>query len=285
MKFESKITINNKDYNYVDTQRDGISAIYKNDSNYLRIGQKEKIKKDLDFHKKMEEYGFPVPKILEEGIHGDMHYFIEESLGDESFGEIFKKETEQFGKIKDDTFNLFVDILKVFAKAQLKTILPSNSDDSFSKGIKLDILCKELPDKAEEILNTYKKTVQNLKSFPSALLHGDLTPFNIYPNGVIDFEDSFTGPIGYDLGAIIEHVDWFPESKEFELYRFYDFTVEQKKILSEAIDKIYLDHNLPQLSDYLPDFNFSKGVWFAVGMQHTPKLQKYRYNLIDSFLK
>lgn len=284
MEFKPQIIINNKVYNHVDTQRGGVSAIYKDDLNYLRIGEPEKIKKDLAFHKKMQSFNFPVPKILDEGIIDDMFYFIEESLGEEHFGSIFKKEVEEFGQIQDKTFEQFINILVLFAEAQLKTSTSSKDWDSFTDGIHLDVIYNELPSQKEKISIAYKKVEERLSIFPFAIIHGDLTPFNVYPSGIIDFENSFMGPVGYDLGAVIEHLNWFPESKDFEYHRLYNFSPEQKKRLSDKIDSIYTKNGLPKLSDYLVDFNFTKGIWFAVKMDRTPKLQKFRYDLINNLI-
>ncbi len=284
MKFERQITIGSKVFEYVDTQRDGTTAIYKDDSTYLRIGNKERIEKDLSFHKRMESYSFPVPNIYSEGIIDEMSFFIEESLGAEHFGNIFKEETEKFGKIQNETFEQFIEICIRFTEAQLKTVTDLKDWKSFKQGIHLDILCKELPDKKEEIMNAYKQIEERLNVFPFVLTHGDMTPFNMYPKGMIDFEDSFMGPAGYDLGSIIEHLNWFPESHEYEYYKLYTFTPEQKKKLTDAIDSVYIVHNLPKVSDYLADFDLAKGIWFAIRMDHTPLLQKFRYELINSLV-
>ena len=44
------------------------------------------------------------------------------------------------------------------------------------------------------------------------------------------------------------------------------------------------NHNLPKVSDYLTGFNFTKGVWFAVRNGKTPKLQEFRYELINKLI-
>lgn len=290
MEFKPEITIKGNTFKYVDTQRGGITAIYKNDSSYLRIGDHDQINKILTVHKKMESYGFPVPTTSDEGRMEGMSYFIEESLGLECFGNIFKKETEEFGQIQNKTFDEFVDVCVRFAEAQLKTATPTKNWEIFRKGIYVDVLCSELPDKAKKILDVYKNIEKRLSVFPFALTHGDFGPFNIYPKGIIDIEDSFMGPAGYDLGSVIEHLNWFPDSMDYEYidyeyYKLYNFTPEQKKKLSDRIDIIYMNHQLPKVSDYLADFNFTRGIWFAVRLNHTPKLQKFRYELIGKLSK
>lgn len=285
MEFRLQITIAGKTYTHVKTQRSGFSAIYKDETTFLRIGDKEKIKKDLAFHKKMEAYSFPVPKIISEGEFDNFSYFIEESVGDEHFGIIFKRETEKFGQIQDETFDQFITILVKFAEAQLRTIITVPDWDSFSKGIHLDYLILELPAEKDVIIDTFNLVKNKLSVFPFGLVHGDLTTFNIFPKGIIDFEDQFLGPVGYDIGAVVEHLNWFPEDKSCERFRSYNFSFEQKRKLVDRLDEVYLKHNLPKISNYLADFDFMKGIWFTVRMNPWPKLQAFRYKLMRSLIK
>ena len=133
--------------------------------------------------------------------------------------------------------------------------------------------------------HAYQKTVKHLSGFPFVITHGDFTPFNIFPKGVIDFEDTFMGPAGYDVGSVSELYKWFPTSRRYEFYRHYQFTRAQRTRYLYDMDSIYTEHGLPKISDYLGDFNFAKGVWFAVRMQRLPKLQQFRYKLLKSLLK
>jgi hypothetical protein len=281
--YNKLVKINNQNYDLVDVQRGG-SAIYKNGSTYLRIGSKEKIEVDLALHKKMETFGFPVAKLISEGEHEGLQYFIEESLGEDCFGRIFKKETEQSGYVSDKSFEIFLDIALKFATAQLKTASAIKDWESFRKGIHLDIICQELPDEKEKILKRYQQIEERLDAFPFGILHGDFTPFNIYPKGIIDLEDSFQGPIGYDIGALPELQTWFPETSDDEFYRVYKFTPEQRTRLIESVDNVYINQNLPKISGFQEDFDFTKGIWFAVRMQHLPKLQQFRYEILRNLI-
>lgn len=283
MEFKKQLVIKGIHYDLVDVQREGRTAIYRADESYLRIGASEKIKKDLAFHIKMESFGFPVAKLIDKGEFEGMAFFVEESLGEEKFGDIFKRETEQFGRIQDKTFDDFIAISEKFAFAQLKIATDKKDWNDFTRGIHLDIICDELPELKDRIMDTYKKAEERLSVFPFVITHGDFTSQNIYPKGVIDLEDSFMGPAGYDIGAIMDIATWFPQSKEYEFYRFYTFIDVQKQKYLDAMDAIYLKHNLPKISDYLADFNFTRGIWFAVRMDHTPKLQQFRYEALKKF--
>lgn len=284
MNFEKQITIGSKEYNLIGVQRGG-SAIYRNGSVYLRIGADAKIAEDSALHKKMENFGFPVAKLLGEGKYQEMAYFIEESLGEDCFGRIFKRETETTGQVSDETFEKFLDISIQFAEAQLKTATDEKDWENFRKGIHLDILCQEMPDEKDKIIKKYNRIEERLKVFPFGILHGDFTPFNVYPKGIIDIEDSFRGPIGYDLGALLEIQNWFPEKSDDEFYRVYKLTENQRSKFIQSIDSIYLNQELPKVFDYLADFDFMKGIWFAVRMHHLPKLQQFRYEIIKQLIE
>jgi hypothetical protein len=168
--------------------------------------------------------------------------------------------------------------------AQLKTATSVKDWESFRKGIHLDLICQELPGEKDKILRRYRQAEERLNAFPFGIQHGDLTPFNIYPDGIIDLEDSFMGPMGYDLGAFSEIHRWFPEMSEDEFHNVYKFTTGQKIEFTQRIDMAYLDAGLPKPSDYKEDFNFTKGVWFTVRMQSLPILQQFRYEIIRSMI-
>lgn len=286
MDFPAEITIEGRPYTYVDTQRGGLSAIYTSGATFLRIGAPEKISQDLAFHKRMESFGYPVPKLLGEGTIDSYSYFIEDSLGDTHFGYLFRDEVKEYGSIRDATFSAFTEVCLSFARAQIHTITDEKDWGAFEAALYLEDLCEEIPEAAEKIRRHFERVKENLSVFPFALCHGDLTPLNMYPKGVIDFEDSFVGPIGYDLGALIEHLNWFPlDSDEYEYYRLYDFTPEQKSGLTAQIDELYQQHGLPKLSDHLADLDFAKGVWFAVRLGRAPKLEEFRHSLIKELVK
>ena len=68
-----------------------------------------------------------------------------------------------------------------------------------------------------------------LDRVPFVWTHGDLTPFNICERGIIDFEDSFMGPLGYDLVTLVSFHFWFPIEGAGPLVRYYDFSDDFKR--------------------------------------------------------
>jgi len=283
---EEKLNINGNSFELVKAQREGISAVYKGEQTYLRIGDKTKIVRDIENHRKMEGAGFPVAHIIEEGEYEGMRYFIETSLGEQTLGSLFAQDIKTQGYITDEHFSTFVSIATTLAKAQMYTKTVSADFDAFARAIHLDILQEELPQHKDTLRDIFTEVSNRLSVFPFVLTHGDFNPHNIYPDGVIDFEDSFEGPFGYDVVGALVHIDYFPDSQEYEYFAKYRFNQNQRESYLKAIDAVSQDAGLPKFSEHISDFEFCRAVWSLVRMQKWPKLQQFRYDLFtERFLK
>lgn len=274
-----EIEINGRKYVQVKLQRAGESAVYKSMDTYARLGTPEKISADFVAHKRMQEYGFPVPIIIEEGQIGAWKYFIETSFGESHFSQIFAKEIEQAGTISDETFDRFIAVSRTFAVAQLSTASDQKNFDAFAHTIHIDTVKLELPEYAEVIDQQFAAIKQHLAQLPFVITHGDFNPHNMYPDGVIDFETAAMGPIGYDLITAIDHIVYFPDSKDYEYYKGYDFTEDQRGIYLKIMDTVFLEHHLPALSSLRRDFAFCRATWMVANMHRFPKIQQFRYDL------
>lgn len=273
-------------FEFVKSQRDGNSAVYKGLDSYLRIGSAEKIHSDLALHKRMESAGFPVARLIAEGELGGKAYFIESSVGEKTLSQMFAEETEATGAISEESFNQFLSVTDQFARAQLRTQTAKRTFEEFADGIHLDILCQELPQYAEKIKARFKEVQERATELPFVISHGDFNPHNLYAGGAIDLEDSCHAPFGHDLIGGIVSIDYFPDSPEFEFFAKYRFSEKQRKDYLELLDGICNEQNLPKLSDFKTDFEFTRATWLLVRMDKWPKIQKFRYNkFIDTFLK
>ena len=273
-------------FEFVKSQRDGNSAVYKGLDSYLRIGSAEKIHSDLALHKRMESAGFPVARLIAEGELGGKAYFIESSVGEKTLSQMFAEETEATGAISEESFNQFLSVTDQFARAQLRTQTSKRTFEEFADGVHLDILCQELPQYAEKIKARFKEVQKRATELPFVISHGDFNPHNLYAGGAIDLEDSYHAPFGHDLIGGIVSIDYFPDSPEFEFFAKYRFSEKQRKDYLELLDGICNEQNLPKLSDFKTDFEFTRATWLLVRMDKWPKIQKFRYNkFIDTFLK
>lgn len=273
-------------FEFVKSQRDGNSSVYKGPDSYLRIGSADKIHSDLALHKRMESAGFPVAKLIDEGELDGKAYFIESSVGEKTLSNTFAEETETTGAISQESFNQFLNIADQFARAQLRTKTSDRNFEEFADGIHLDSLCQELPQYAEKIQIRFREIQERTAGLPFVISHGDFNPHNLYAGGAIDLEDSYHAPFGHDLIGGIVSIDYFPDSEEFEYFARYRFSEEQKAKYLEFLDGICDEQSLPKLSDFQSDFEFTRAVWLLVSMHKWPKLQKFRYDkFTEKFLR
>lgn len=272
-------------FEFVKSQRGGDSAVYKGPNSYLRIGSAGKIHSDLALHRRMESAGFPVAKLMTEGELDGAVYFIESSVGDKTLSQTFAEETEITGAISEESFKQFLNVADQFAHAQLRNQTLERDFEEFGRGIHLDILCLELPQYAEKIQAKFKEIQERAAALPFVISHGDFNPHNLYAKGAIDLEDSYYAPFGHDLIGGIVSVDYFPESQEFEFFAKYSFSENQKEKYLALLDGICDEQDLPRLSNFKSDFEFTRAVWLLVRMHRWPKIQKFRYDkFIEKFL-
>jgi len=274
------ISIGVDTYELVDVQRRDRAAIYKGNQRFLRIGEEAAISADIVRHREMERQGFPVARLLEEGVEGNRRYFIEESLGDTYFSELFVEGSAQTKVVDEKVFRDFLDVVQRFGDAQLKTAQESEGFPELASGIHLEWLCEEFPEDAEKLQKVFEKVKSRLSEYPSVISHGDFNPHNLYPKGVIDLEDSFRGPLGYDLVSALVHIDYFPDTPADGYFARYRFSEAQRKEYLDRIDALAENAGLPKFSDHASDFEFCRAVWLLVRLQKHPNLQKFRYDLL-----
>lgn len=281
-----RLELEGRSFDFVLVQRGFQSVVYKSADAYLRIGEPKRVLADLTLHKKMEAAGFPVAKVFAEGSLDGQAYFIETSLGEKHFGDLFADDIEKTGLISEATFENFLSFVEQFANAQLATKSIEKNFDEFARGICLGELCQDLPQYTSKLRARFEQAQKRLAALPFVVTHGDFNAHNIYPAGVIDLEDSFYGAYGYDLISGIAHIDNFPDSQEYEYFAKYRFTTEQKQRYMARLDMISEQAGLPALSDFETDFDFCRAVWSATKISHVPKLQKFRHDrLVQKFLE
>ncbi len=280
----SQITIGGKVYEHVKTREYTPVSIYQGNGEFLRIGPKDLIAPELNLHKKLLGYGFPVPAILSEGEQDEKFYYTEQSFGDDLLGDVFWKDCIKENRISDEHFSSLLNLSEQFAQAQLKTASTDRDDESFYLGIHMDYVLEELPEIKADILAAFEKIKVRTAGLPTVLTHGDFNAYNLFEGGVIDFGSIHNSPAGYDMVNNIYHTYNFPKTGDYESKRRYEFTQEQIKQYFASMDKIYLQAGLPKLSDFTEDFILGKTIWSVTRMQRYPKVQKWRYDRFKQML-
>jgi hypothetical protein len=277
-KFKEELKVNGKTFKLVKERRSAPMAVYRYGARYLRVGAKAELEKELAVRDKLKEYGFPIPKRFKQAtVDDDLHYYIESSIGSTPFMDVFKTEIALKGEISEKSFGEFVRITKQFAEAQLKTQAKEKDWKGFTEAIQIRGLVAEMKTHKAKIMKLYEEVKRRLEIFPFVLTHGDFNPNNLYRRGVIDFENLFYGPAGYDLVTNVINSDYFPSRGDYDLVDSFSFTDEQKKKYFEKIDKFYLDKGLPRVSDVANYFEFCRAVWLIPGRKKDiPSVVKFR---------
>jgi hypothetical protein len=281
---EKEITIGGKSYAHVKTREYTPVSIFKGDGDFLRIGTKDLLVPELNLHKKLLDYGFPVPAITAEGTRGEYFYYTEASLGDELLGKVFWEDSKREGQISSEHFGNLLKLSEQFAQAQLKTATEHRDDESFYIGIHMDFILEELPELKTGLLAAFEKIKERTKALPYVLTHGDFNAYNLFEGGVIDLGSTHTAPAGYDIISNIYHTYGFPKTGDYESMRRYEFTEPQINEYLAAMDSAYSAAGLPKVSNFKEDFILARAVWGTTRMQRYPKLQQWRYNRFKQML-
>ena len=106
----------------------------------------------------------------------------------------------------------------------------------------------------------------------------------LFSNGVIDWENHFSAPFGYDLVSAVEHVGFFPE-KDAEFIAEYSFTEEQKLVYFETLDRVCKKRGFLPISEFKNEFRFLRLIWSLANMETFPKLRSFRYKKMLEILE
>ncbi len=262
LKTEKDIFLDGKRFIYIKDRLAGGSVFVSQDrSEYLRTSTKEEIEGEVNLTKDLYNRKFPVPLILKTGIlENGINYYIEKSIGDRVFGDIFKEETRSFNYVNDESFNMFIEIIKKYCEVQFnkKNFVPHNIN-SLDEVISISNVMKNNEPSykiKESFIRAYEKAKQRVMSLPWGYIQPDLNAFNILPNGIIDFELSGFGPVGYDVLTNIYFNRMWPSEKIA-----YIFTDNQIIKYIKEVDKIAIKKGLPLISQYIDDFLVLKTIW------------------------
>lgn len=242
---------------------------------YLRTGEAAAIRNEAEFGRMVWQNGFPVPEVMEIGtLSGGLGYFIETSAGTENFGEVLGREYAATGSISDKNFAAFCEISLRFLAAQLKPSCRQSGPSELRDGIQIENVLRENPDVADLLERAVAKAEERTKELPLVLTHGDLSPFNILPGGVIDYELRFIAPVGIDaVTSIAFQRLWdHPQPSGSGTMRLWDFDSQQIAGFTAQADALFAAQALPLLSAFFDDFLMLKAMW-ALSYERPANLQ------------
>ncbi len=269
-------------------RRQNGSAVYANSERtaYLRLGQEQEIKRELNVRKNLLANSFPIAECISEGDFDGKSYWIERSLGNYHFGDLFFKDIRGYGSIREETFNDFLNVLKRFRDAQERTIVLEPVRSDFLKDlIDFDGLSKDSALGLELLAPAWEKMLGVFEKMPSCLTHGDLLPNNLFHVGVIDFEGVQTGVVGYDMVSALTKSFWFPKEEGYEQRRKYWFSEAQITQLQDALSVYSTQEHEWDLSKFADELFLLRGLWWTSRNDKWPKIQRWRFERMSELLK
>lgn len=281
------IVLKGETFTLVRRRQNG-SAVYANSerTDYLRLGQKQEIERELKVRRDLLANGFPIADCLAEGDLDGKSYWVEASLGKYHFGDLFFQDIREYGSIREETFNDFLVVLKRFRDAQERTItLNSVNVGALRELVDFNGLSKDSALRLELLAPAWEKMLGIFEKMPSCLTHGDLLPNNVFHLGVIDFEGTQTGVVGYDIVSALTKSFWFPKEEGYEQRRKYWFSKAQIDSFQDALFVYSTQEHRWDLSQFSDELFLLRGLWWTSRNDKWPKIQRWRFERMSELLK
>ena len=256
------IVVEGKDFAYIKSRLIGGQVFANQDkTEYLRTANVAEIADEVNLTKELYERGFPVPEVVTSGTLEDgTGFYIEKSIGERIFGDIFMEETRSEGHVSDESFDTFIEIIAKYCQAQFNqdNFVPNNPNALDEITALANVMRNNPPSPEMQPLFTeaYKRAGERISILPSGYIQADLNAFNILPQGIIDFELAGFGPIGYDAVTNLHFGRMWPKERVV-----YIFTENQIERYVSKIDEIALAQALPKMSEFENDFMVLKAIW------------------------
>lgn len=234
-----------------------------NGEKYLHIGDLEKIQRAIKIQTNLYQKRYPVSPVLKTGYLGRYSYFIESSLGDQTFGDVFTKNIESQKFVDDQIFCSFCDTVETYFEAQIENQLPPPERFDVRVEVMAENVIQENPDLDTMTIDAALDRLQDrLQKLPFTYSHGDFAARNIFPRGVIDFEFSSIAPIGLDVFTVCAMESFWMFRNETGNYQAkFWFEQHHHKYLLQILIKICDIYKLDNLPSYQNDFILFKAFW------------------------
>jgi hypothetical protein len=261
-KDEQRIFVRGKTFRYIKDRLNGGKVFVNQDNTeYLRTADPAESAGEVCLANELRERGFPVPELLATGMLEDgTAYYVERSVGDRIFGDVFREETRSQGRVSDASFDDFVGVIKRYCAAQFD---PNNITraDKAALGRLTEIenvMRNNPPSRGTEKMfaEAHDKACRKVMSLPWGYVQYDFNPFNVLRGGVIDFEFAGLGPVGYDAVTGVHFGRMWPRRRVA-----YVLTTDQIESYLTAVDEIAIAKGVPAVSSHANDFLVLKAIW------------------------
>lgn len=257
------------------------STIYqcKHHTHYMKVWDQQMIQYEVDMYNLIQQYWFPLPKLLEYNIEqDDISYMKEESLDWNLFADVFTLDCDQYWEIQKNHFDSFCLYQKNHLFFQLQTQDKYIAEWWFHR---FEYLYQEWKISIEIIDKVIEKINNIVSRLPKVWNHWDHNPYNIFTDWLIDLEDCFNGPLWYDTITALTQNFRFP-IQWWELNQQHSFTKSQ-------IHR-YLKYCTRKEIDFLDDDIFAtlfilRWIFVTVKTIDFPLLHDFRYERLNNLMK
>ena len=273
---------NSKDIEFFKDRRLwGLLFYNKNKNTYIRFWKKEQIKEEFDKHNNFLKFGYPVAKILWYWEYDNYFIYEEESLWNKSIWFSFLEKNINYDDWFDNIYKITNQYLKAQAKSKINLV---DNEMILNEGHFYEVIseCEKYKFLDISLLKNLEiKIIEELNKINSTFLnHWDFNSMNFSDNWIIDLETAHYSISSYDIVTLISHNYCFP-------YKWAELTLAFSYKIND-IEKLLLLYN--NYFDKKIELEFSlsfilKWIWACCDMFDTPKLQKYRYDRIEKYIK
>jgi hypothetical protein len=238
--------------------RGGTTYVSQDRRRFLRVGSRADISDEYRTCRDLLRRGFPVAPVVTRGVLDDERaYFVEESIGTDTFGELFGAQTEQAGVVEDTCFALFTDVLGRYLRAQCAAAV-APADPALARVVLMDNAFRNHPPvpATADVAAAVGRATDRLAGHPRCPSQSDLNPFNVLPAGVIDFELAVPAPLGFDVVTSVFFGHYWPAGR-----KAYEITAGQTRRFLATMDDVAVDGGMPPVTRFLQDFLLMKAVW------------------------
>jgi hypothetical protein len=255
--FSERPEVSGRSFELVCVRRSGV-AVYRGDDSYLRLGQATV--DEVAIQRRMLAEGYPVAQILEVGERGGAAYFVEESLGSDTWGDTHEERLSSGGRVSDQEFWVFGDVMLRWAGAQVRGARQPCQPAVLADFLGVARAADNLPELATPIRAAFERAVLALGELPGALQHDDLHGFNTCARGVIDLEGVGWAVAGYDVATAVLEPSLAESRWEDDRLALSWFTEEQVREYLDRLDDEFLRASAPPPSSYLDAYLMCRAI-------------------------
>lgn len=243
-----RIELSSRSFALVCVRRSG-AAVYRGDGTYLRVGPPTV--DELALHRRLLAAGYPVAEILEVGEHAGAPYFVEASLGPDTWGDLHEERIAGGHHVTDLEFWELGEVLLRWGRAQVQGPRREWSDSELSDLVGVARAADHVPELATSICAAFEQAVTGLRGLPGAWQHDDLHAFNACAGGVIDVEGVGWAAAGYDVATSVLEPTLAEARWENDALAVAWFTPEQVREFLDRLDDEFFRASAPPPSTLL----------------------------------